>query len=109
VIKENVRKGFLETQSKVNRWITDFRKKLDGDNEDGDGIVHPGGSNQQRQNYGPSQSDQLNGIRKSTEHSRRSGDRERYDADNRMLGDDFEALELRDDEGTSITSTQRYL
>ncbi|OCK90307.1 uncharacterized protein K441DRAFT_579841 [Cenococcum geophilum 1.58] len=97
-IKENVRKGFLETQSKVNRWITDFRKKLDGDDEDDDGVVHPGGSNQQRQNYGPSQSDQLYGVRKSTEQSRRSGDRERYDADNRMLGDDFEALELRDEE-----------
>jgi len=108
-IKENVRKGFLETQSTVNRWITDFRKKLDGDDEDGDGVVHPGGSNQQRQKYGPSQSDQLYGIRKSTEQSRRSGDRERYDADNRMLGDDFEALELRDDEASHNPRPHRPL
>lgn len=30
---------------------------------------------------------------------RRSGDRERYDADPQLLGDDFSALELRDSEG----------
>jgi len=41
------------------------------------------------------------GIRKSAE-ARRSADRERYDNDNRVLGDNFEALELRDDEGTYI-------
>ncbi|KAF2492081.1 hypothetical protein BU16DRAFT_467039 [Lophium mytilinum] len=96
VIKENMRKGFLETQTTVNKWITTFRKKLDGDDEESD-IVQPGSSQNQRQNYGPSQSEQLYGIRKSSE-ARRSGDRERYDADNRVLGDDFEALELRDDE-----------
>jgi hypothetical protein len=31
--------------------------------------------------------------------SRRSGDRERYDADPQVLSDDFSALELRDTEG----------
>jgi hypothetical protein len=35
---------------------------------------------------------------------RRSGDRERYDADPQVLGDDFSALELRDSEGESFTS-----
>ncbi|KAF2143614.1 uncharacterized protein K452DRAFT_224133 [Aplosporella prunicola CBS 121167] len=96
VIRENVRKGFLETQTKVNKWITDFKKKLDGEEEDED---YRPGSSTQRQNFGPSQSDQLYGIRKSAESNRRSADRERYDADPRVLSDDFSALELRDNEG----------
>lgn len=39
----------------------------------------------------------MHGIRRSAE-ARRSADRERYDSDNRMIGDDFEALELRDND-----------
>jgi hypothetical protein len=39
------------------------------------------------------------GIRKSSEQ-RRSADHNRYDADNRVLGDDFAQLEMRDHEGT---------
>lgn len=35
---------------------------------------------------------------------RRSGDRERYDADPQVLGDDFSALELRDSEGKLVWS-----
>jgi hypothetical protein len=38
------------------------------------------------------------GIRKSAEQ-RRSADHNRYDADNRVLGDDFAQLEMRDHEG----------
>lgn len=38
------------------------------------------------------------GIRKSAEQ-RRSADHNRYDADNRMLSDDFAQLEMRDNEG----------
>ncbi|KAF2268684.1 hypothetical protein CC78DRAFT_575665 [Lojkania enalia] len=105
IIRKNIEQGFRETQTKVNKWITDFRKKLDGDDEDEFG---QGQSSQQRQNFGPSQSDQLYGIRKSVE-SRRSADRERYDTDNRVLGDDFEALELRDDEGPTQTRSNRPL
>jgi hypothetical protein len=101
-IKENVRKGFLETQTKVNRWITDFRKKLDGDDNDDpyDGPTRQD-SPPRRQNYGPSQSEQLYGIRRSADVSRKSTDKDRYDLDNRMLDDDFTSLELRDDEGMS--------
>jgi hypothetical protein len=101
-IKENVRKGFLETQTKVNRWITDFRKKLDGDDNDDpyDGPTRQD-SPPRRQNYGPSQSEQLYGIRRSADVSRKSTDKDRYDLDNRMLDDDFTSLELRDDEGVS--------
>lgn len=37
-------------------------------------------------------------MRRSAD-GRRSGDRDRYDADPQVLGDDFSALELRDAEG----------
>ncbi|KAF2473583.1 uncharacterized protein BDR25DRAFT_340941 [Lindgomyces ingoldianus] len=106
VIKKNIEQGFRETQSKVNEWITNFRKKLDGE-DDYDEHTHAQPS-QQRQNYGPSQSDQLYGARKSAEQ-RRSADRERYDTDNRVLGDDFEALELRDDEAPAHHKPNRPL
>lgn len=55
-----------------------------------------GPSQGQRQNYG---SDEVYGIRRSSDMRRKSADRERYDSDPRVLGDDFTALELRDDEG----------
>jgi hypothetical protein len=95
-----VRKGFLETQTKVNRWITDFKKKLDGEDND-DPYAGPTrqDSPPRRQNYGPSHSEQLYGIRRSADVSRKSTDKDRYDLDNRMLDDDFTTLELRDDEG----------
>ncbi|KAJ9644548.1 ubiquitin-binding protein cue5 [Coniosporium apollinis] len=101
VIKENLRKGFIETQTTVNKWITDFRKKIEGEDEDEDLYSSRSSASNRRQDLGPSQSQQLYGIRKSAETARRSGDRERYDADHRVLGDDFTALELRDDESSS--------
>ena len=108
-IRRNIEQGFKETQSKVNKWITDFRKKLDGEPDEYDRYGNPVPPRQdERQNFGPSQSDQLHGIRKSAE-LRRSSDRDRYDSDNRMLGDDFEALELRDDEGMSTVHRTHYL
>ncbi|MBE7179703.1 MAG: hypothetical protein INR71_00580 [Terriglobus roseus] len=92
-----MRQGFIQTQRTVNKWITDFKKRIDGDDEEDMGGTARDGEFR-RQNFGPSQSDQLYGIRKSGE-GRRSGDRERYDADPHVLSDDFTQLELRDDEG----------
>ncbi|KAL8674966.1 MAG: hypothetical protein Q9168_000669 [Polycauliona sp. 1 TL-2023] len=34
VIRDNIRKGFLETQAKVNSWVTNFKKKIDGEDDD---------------------------------------------------------------------------
>lgn len=95
-IQENVRQGFLNTQKTVNRWISDFKKRMDGDEEEDQGGTSTDGGFR-RQNFGPSQSDQLYGISKAGE-GRRSGDRERYDADPHVLSDDFTQLELRDDD-----------
>ncbi|KAJ5546913.1 Ubiquitin system component Cue [Penicillium frequentans] len=86
VIRDNLRKGFLETQSKVNSWVTNFKKRLDGDDLD----EEPSERQEQPAPYGR--------PRRSGDMARRSGDRERYDADPQVLGDDFSALELRDGE-----------
>ena len=87
MIRENIRKGFLDTQSKVNSWVTNLKKRIDGDEVD--------------QQSGPSQGESAaySRPRRSGDMGRRSGDRERYDADPQVLGDDFSALELRDGEG----------
>jgi len=76
----------------------DFKKKLDGDEED-EAPAAQSGTQAQRQDFGPSQSEQLRGIRRSAEQGWRSGDRERYDADPRVLNDDFTHLELHDNDG----------
>ncbi|KAI9798701.1 MAG: hypothetical protein M1825_005028 [Sarcosagium campestre] len=95
VIKENLRKSFFETQNKVNKWVTDFKKKLDGEEDDED---RDGASSSQR--YSDGRPQQNYAGRRSSEIGRRSSERERerYDADPRVLGDDFAGLELRDDE-----------
>ncbi|EAA65545.1 hypothetical protein AN1362.2 [Aspergillus nidulans FGSC A4] len=34
VIRENIRKGFLDTQSKVSSWVQNLKKKIDGEEDD---------------------------------------------------------------------------
>ncbi len=87
VIKENLRKGFLDTQKQVNTWFTNLKKKLDDSyNEDEDESQpsrhHPHGHG-----------------RRSGEGSRRSADHERYDADPQVLGDDFTRMKLHPESG----------
>lgn len=104
MIRENVRQGFIQTQSKVNKWINDFSKRINGEEEDENNDLYapPAGAPPQRQNFGASQKDQLRGIRKNAEaaawqQGRRSTDHERYDADPRVLSDNFSELELKDE------------
>ncbi|KAJ6190165.1 hypothetical protein N7519_000186 [Penicillium mononematosum] len=85
VIRENLRKGFLETQNKVNSWVTNLKKRIDGDDLD----EEPSQNQRETAHARP---------RRSGDMGRRSGDRERYDADPQVLSDDFSALELRDGE-----------
>ena len=82
VIKENLRKGFLETQTKVNGWINTLKKKIDGD--DDDDTPH------QSSSAGPYR------TRRSND-GRQSGDYNRYDADPQVLGDDFAGMQLNSD------------
>ncbi|KAI1376116.1 hypothetical protein F4677DRAFT_445828 [Hypoxylon crocopeplum] len=86
VIKENLRKGFLETQTKVNSWFTNLKKKIDGEYDEDEDETQP--SKHQRQG----------GMgRPSGEGSRRSTDYDRYDADPQVLGDDFARMNLHPD------------
>ncbi|EKV12674.1 hypothetical protein PDIG_42750 [Penicillium digitatum PHI26] len=84
LIRENLRKGFLETQSKVNSWVTNLKKRIDGDDLDEEPTLN------HRETSAHAR------PRRSGEMGRRSGDRERYDADPLVFTDDFSALELRD-------------
>lgn len=80
VIKENIRKGFVETQNKFNSWITDIKKRLDGDSPE---------------NSPPSQYERPT-IR-SLDHPRTRSSRDvGYDADPRVISDDFTHLHLRE-------------
>lgn len=98
VIRDNIKKGFLETQSKVNSWVTNLKKKIDGEDDDEDfqGKFPPAATGYSA--GGPRQS---SFGRKSGDYSRRGTDHDtnNYDADPQVLGDDFTNLQLSDHEG----------
>ncbi|CAA9964762.1 hypothetical protein CFE70_008201 [Pyrenophora teres f. teres 0-1] len=108
-IRKNIEQGFKETQQTVTKWISNFTKKLDGEIEEYDRYGNPQYTGRTgppaRQDFGPSQSEQMHGIRKSAEQ-RRSADHNRYDADNRVIGDDFAKLELKDHEVPQRSSSR---
>lgn len=85
VIRENLRKGFLDTQTKVNGWITGLRKKIEDSFDE---------TEENNQGHGQP-------FRRQGEASRRSGDYDRYDADPQVLSDDFAGIRLSADGCTS--------
>ncbi|KAG8528099.1 uncharacterized protein KY384_007015 [Bacidia gigantensis] len=91
VIRDNIKKGFLETQNNFNKWVTTLKKKIDGEDEDDfqKAPAVPAQNYTQPNTYG---------SRRSSEFGRRSTDRERYDADPQVIGDDFAGLHLHDNE-----------
>lgn len=93
IIKENLRKGFLETQSKVNGWITNLKKKIDGEDEE------DGSPNQ------PYSSTNAPHRSRRSGDGRQSGDYNRYDADPQVLGDDFAGIQLNSDGSELSTSS----
>ena len=102
-IGRNIQQGFLETQKRVNSWITNFKKKIDGDDEE-DAYSSASGSRpnvapwQGRQDFGSSRTGQ-SGARQREGQGRRSTEVNRYDADPQEFDEhEFERLELRDDE-----------
>jgi hypothetical protein len=86
VIKENLRKGFLDTQKQVNTWFTNLKKKIDDAYDEDEDESQPS-----KHQHG----------RRSGEGSRRSADYDRYDADPQVLGDDFAGMRLNPD-GTPV-------
>lgn len=102
VIRDNIKKGFLDTQSTVNKWVTNLKKRIDGEDED-DFHNQPAPP---AQGYVPQQQ---YGGRRSSEFGRRSTDHDRYDADPQVLGDDFAGLRMQDNEGISRTFQMNVL
>ncbi|PBP20447.1 SPX domain-containing protein [Diplocarpon rosae] len=98
IIKENLKKGFLETQSKVNGWITTLKKKIDGEDED---------ETPRHQGYSVGSSNAQYHSRRSND-GRRSGDYNRYDADPQVLSDDFAGMQMNSD-GTPARRSTRPL
>ncbi|KAK1506243.1 CUE domain-containing protein [Colletotrichum tamarilloi] len=100
VIQEKLRKGFVETQGKVNSWITTMKKRFDEEFADEDESSH--------QWPGQGQGQGQYGARRPGESSRRSGDYERYDADPQVLSDDFAGMKFTAD-GTPLRDNNRPL
>ncbi|KAI0556166.1 hypothetical protein F4679DRAFT_521402 [Xylaria curta] len=86
VITENIRKGFLETQTKVNSWFTNLKKKIDGEYDSDEDETQPS----KHHPHGGA-------GRRSGEGSRQSTDYHRYDADPQVLSDDFAGMRLNSD------------
>lgn len=89
VITENIRKGFIETQTKVNSWFTNLKKKIDGEYDSDEDETQP---SKHHPHGGPG--------RRSGEGSRPSTDYHRYDADPQVLSDDFAGMRLNPDGST---------
>ncbi|AEO71379.1 uncharacterized protein THITE_2123662 [Thermothielavioides terrestris NRRL 8126] len=87
VIKESLRKGFMETQAKVNTWFTNLKKKIDEQFDDEDERPDQGRSSFMG--------------RPTRNQARRSADYDRYDADPELLSDDFAGMKFHSD-GTPI-------
>ena len=81
-LRDGLRKGFVETQTKVNSWVKDFMKKIDDTFDDG--------HNQPAQDRTPTP------YTRSTS-GQRSSDYHRYDADPEVLSDDFAGIKLAPD------------
>ncbi|PMB73780.1 CUE domain-containing protein 5 [Beauveria bassiana] len=81
VLRENLRKGFIDTQTKVNGWIAGIRKKLEDSFDE---------TEERTQSEGQP-------FRRQGEASRRSGDYDRYDADPQVLSDDFAGMRFSSD------------
>ncbi|RDA93742.1 hypothetical protein CP533_0221 [Ophiocordyceps camponoti-saundersi (nom. inval.)] len=91
VIRENLRKGFLDTQTKVNGWITNLKKRIEEGFDEYDGTT-----------TGPTLPPRRQGEA-SREATRRSGDYHRYDADPEVLSDDFAGMGFSADGKPSST------
>ena len=92
VIRENLRKGFVETQTKVNSWFNDLKKRIndqfDEQHEDDDENHQGGAGNSSFMG------------RPTRDQSRRTNDYDRYDADPELLSDDFAGMRFNPDGST---------
>lgn len=94
-IRDNIRKGFFETQKTVNSWISNFKKNFEEKDEE----VDPTAQNTAQNRGQPQQ-------RRSGEYTRRSADYTRYDADPQVIGDDFSKLDLKEGDHPPRTTSR---
>lgn len=92
-IRENIKKGFFETQKTVNSWITNFKKSFNEEPEE-------------EPDRTALNTKQNRGQRASGEYVRRSADYGRYDADPQVISDDFSKLDLKDGDHPPRTSSR---
>ena len=83
VLRENVKQQFSEAKTRLNSWVRNFSKKLDGD-------IHPDPPQTSVGGYSYGRSEQT-----------------RYDADPYVIGDDFTHLNLHDNESMPPNDTAR--
>ncbi|KAI0025683.1 hypothetical protein F4780DRAFT_219697 [Xylariomycetidae sp. FL0641] len=88
IIRDNLRKGFMDTQTKMNSWFTNLKKRIDGEYDSEEDESQPS----KHRAHGH---DHM--TRPSGEGSRRSNDYDRYDADPQVLSDDFAGMRLGPD------------
>jgi len=100
VIRENLRKGFVETQNKFNTWLDTVKKRIDQEWNDDEGH---GGQPQQAQGQPPGREAFMGRPTRAGGPQRRSGDYDRYDADPELLSDDFAGIRLHADGSTPTT------
>ena len=107
IITENLRKGFVETQTKFNTWFTGIKKKFDeefigiDDDDDNESYHQPQGrgqgQGQGRPGFGRGAFSGLG----NRQPPRRSGGGD-YDADPQVLSDDFAGIQLHGDGSKSF-------
>ena len=93
-IRDNLKKGFFETQKTVTSWISNFKKNFEEPEEEVDHTRQNTRMNAQSQQ------------RRSGEYGRRSADYGRYDADPQVIGDDFSKLDLKDGDHPPRTTSR---
>lgn len=90
VIKESLKKGFEETQTKVTSWFNTLKSKIEETFDEGENGQGQGGS--------------AFAGRPTRNQSRRSAEYDRYDADPELLSDDFGGLKFNND-GSKFSPT----
>ncbi|KAK9462556.1 uncharacterized protein V1516DRAFT_670564 [Lipomyces oligophaga] len=98
VIKENLSRGLQETRNRVNDWVTSFKKKLDGEDEDYSGesdyysrTQKSSSSSRTRQTVSGTSTTSSG---RKTHYDYSLGQRQAYDNDPQVLDGNFDNLNL---------------
>lgn len=97
-IRDSLQKGFEETKEKVSGWMTNLRKRIDGDGTQpglfGNSL---GNSSTSAGRYSQSPRDSYDDRSGMPRSEMGNGRRRMYDNDHSEIGDDFQGIRLRDE------------